>query len=90
MTLVRILGVCLGIVCSTHGLAAQDLSHYRNFELGSDVASVATIVGVPSSEVKTIHQRPAVLQDLEFRPSNWITGSTEASTDPVEQIVFGF
>jgi hypothetical protein len=45
---------------------------------------------VPSSEAKTIHQRPAVLQDLEFRPSHWMPGSVAASTDPVEQIVFGF
>jgi hypothetical protein len=90
MKLARILGVCFVIVCATHGLEAQDLSHYRNFELGSDVASVSTVVGVPSSAAKTIHQRPAVLQDLEFRPSRWMAGSVAASTGPVEQIVFGF
>jgi hypothetical protein len=80
----------VGIVCSTHSLEADDLSHYRNFELGSDVASVSTAAGVASSEVKTIHQRPAVLQDLEYRPSHWVAGSTTASTDPVEQIAFSF
>src|SRR4030095_3984129 len=90
MKLARILGVCLGIVCSTYGLHAQDFAHYRDFELGSDVASVSPVAGVASSEAKTIHQRPAVLQDLEFRPSHWIAGSTAPSTDPVEQIVFGF
>ena len=90
MKLSRILGVCFAIICSTHELEAQDLSQYRNFQLGSDVASVSTLAGVPSSEAKTIHQRPAVLQDLEFRPSHWMPGSVAASTDPVEQIVFGF
>lgn len=85
------LGVCvLGIVCSTPGLEAQNPSHYRNFVLGSDVAAVSTVAGVASSEAKTIHQRPAVLQDLEYRPSRWVTGSTAGSTDPVEQIVFSF
>jgi hypothetical protein len=80
----------LGIVCSTHDLAAQGLSQYRNFALGSDVASVATVAGVASSEAQTIHQRPALLQDLTYRPSHWVAGSTVASTDPVEQIVLRF
>lgn len=71
-------------------LDGQGLSHYRNFELGSDLASVSTLTGVASSEAKTIHQRPAVLQDLEWRLSHWMVGSATASTDPVEQIVFSF
>jgi hypothetical protein len=41
-------------------------------------------------EAKTIHQRPALLQDLEWRPSRWSRGSTAASTDPVDHIVFSF
>lgn len=90
MKLVRMLAVCLGIVCSTHGLEAQDLSHYRNFALGSDILSVSMAAGVAPTEAKTLHQRPAVLQDLEFRPSHWVGGTTAASTDPVERMVFGF
>jgi hypothetical protein len=87
----RTLAACaFGLVFLTHGLAGQGLSQYRNFELGSDLASVSTLVGVDASEAKTIHQRPAVLQDLEWRPSRWISGSMLASTDPVEQVVFSF
>ena len=86
----RTLGLCILIVCSTHRMEAQDLSHYRNFELGSDIASVSTAADVAASDAKTIHQRPAVLQDLEYRPSHWLTGSAAASTDPVEQIAFSF
>ena len=71
-------------------LQSQDLSRYRTFELGSELASVSTQTGVASSEAKTTHQRPALLQDLEWRPSRWVLGSTLASTDPVEQIVFSF
>jgi hypothetical protein len=89
MKCARILGVCVvGIVCSAHGLEAEDLSRYRNFELGSDVASVSTAAGVATSEAKTVHQRPAVMQDLQYRPSHWTAGT--ASTDPVEQIAFSF
>jgi hypothetical protein len=69
--------VAVGIVCSTHALGGQGLSQYRNFELGSNVA-------------KVIHQRPAVLQDLEWRLSRWIPGSSEVSTDPVERLQFSF
>jgi hypothetical protein len=31
---------------------------------------------VAASEAKSIHLRPALLQDLEWRPSRWIAGST--------------
>ena len=71
-------------------LQSQDLSRYRTFRLGSELASVSTQTGVASSEAKTTHQRPALLQDLEWRPSRWVAGSTTDSTDSVEQIVFSF
>jgi hypothetical protein len=87
---IRTLAMCafaVGFACVTHG---EGLSQYRNFELGSDLASVSALAGVASSEAKTIHRRPAALQDLEWRPSRWIAGSTSDSTDPVEQILFSF
>jgi hypothetical protein len=71
-------------------IEAQDLSRYRTFELGTDVAAVSALTGVASSEATTIHQRPALLQDLEWRPSRWTLGSATESTDPVERIVFSF
>jgi hypothetical protein len=87
----RTLTTCaIGVMCLTYGLEGQGLTRYRNFELGSDLASVSTLAGIASSEAKMIHQRPAVLQDLEWRPSRWIAGSTAASTDPVDQIRFSF
>lgn len=88
----RTLAICVGLVCcSTHALGGQGLSRYRNFELGSSLASVSTLTGLPSSEAKTIHERPAVLQDLEWRPSHWTPGSSaSASTDSVDQVLFSF
>src|SRR5688572_20491475 len=87
----RTLAICgFGIVLLAHGLEGQGPSQYRNFELRSDLASVSTLAGVAPSQAKMIHQRPAVLQDLEWRPSHWLAGTTSASTDPVEQIVFSF
>jgi hypothetical protein len=91
MVAAKTLAICaIGIVCSTHALGGQGLSHYRDFELGGDLASVSALAGVASSEAKMVHQRPALLQDLAWRPSHWIPGSTTASTDPVEHILFSF
>ena len=91
MTRPRTLAICaVGFLLATHGVAGQSLGQYRNFELGSNLASVAGLIGVPPSQAKTIHQRPAVLRDLEWRLSQWINGSAAPSTDPVEQIVFSF
>jgi hypothetical protein len=88
---VRTLTTCaIGFMCLTHGVQGQDLARYRDFRLGSDLASVAKATGVAPSEAKTIHKRPAVLQELEWRPSRWVANSTAQSTDPVDRILFGF
>ena len=80
----------VGVVISIHGFDAQGLPKYRSFELGSNLASVSTLAAVDPPEAKTIHQRPAVMQDLEWRLSRWVSGSSAPSTDPVEKIVFSF
>src|SRR5689334_9163204 len=82
--------VVCGVVSMTRGVNGQSVSGYRNFALGSGVATVAGLAGVDPAEAKTIHERPAVLQDLEWRPSRWVPGSNASSVDPVEQIRFSF
>ena len=69
-------------------LHAQDRMRYREFQLGSDVASVAKLIGT-SSDIKLIHQRPAVMQDLEWRP-RYFSRSPAAQTDPVDLILLRF
>ena len=87
----RMVAACaIVLLSSAHELDAQALSHYRTFALGSSVAAVSTLADGGSSAVTTIHQRPALLQDLEWRPSRWTSGSTEDATDPVEQMLFSF
>ena len=87
----RTLAICaFGIVFSAQGFEGQGRLQYRNFDLKSGLASVSTLTGVAPSEAKFIHRRPAVLQDLEWRPARWVSGTTSASTDPVEQILFSF
>jgi len=91
MMYARTLAICaFGFVCSAHALEAQGLSQYRNFELGTDLASVSTLAGVASSGAKLLHQRPAVLQDLEWRPTRSMAGSTADSTDAIRLVLFSF
>ena len=80
----------LGFVLCTQLLFGQSRPGYREFQLGGDLASVSALAGVAVSETKTIHQRPALIQDLQWRPPYAATGPTAPSPDPVQQIVFSF
>ncbi len=82
--------LAISVVFLTVGITGQTRLQYRNFALGSSLASISSLTGMPASAATTTHRRPAVLQDMKWRPSRWVTGSRSASTDPVEQIVFSF
>ena len=85
------LSVCaFGVLLMAQVLDGQGLAQYREFALRSDVATISKLTGVPTSELKTIHERPAILQDLQWRPSRWNASSSVASTDPVDKIGFSF
>lgn len=86
----RAAACAFGIVLCGNGLAAQDLGGYRGFQLGSDVAAVSTITGVAVSEVKVVHHRPAVIQELTWRPKYAVRLKSIAEADAAEQVVFGF
>ena len=69
-------------------VVAQDLSSYRTFRFGSSLESVARETGMTVAEAKTIHSRPALIQELEW----WVRPSLEPSSpaDSVKAIVFSF
>jgi hypothetical protein len=71
-------------------LDAQQGPSYRDFQLGSDLASVSALAGVTAADAKIMHQRPVLIQELEWRLPYALTGPTAPSPDPVEQIVFMF
>jgi hypothetical protein len=91
MMTARALTICaFGVALLGQRVDAQDFSRYRTFDLGVGLAAVSTSTGVAASEAKIVRERPAVLQDLEWRPSRWNSGTGVSSTDPVEQMVFSF
>jgi hypothetical protein len=63
-----------------------DLSRYREFQFGMNLLAVAKQAEMQPSEARVIHQRPAVIQELEWRPQ----GSYSPQPDPVQEILFSF
>jgi hypothetical protein len=82
------IGVVGVLFATTTPARAQSPTHYRDYELGSSVASISALVGMKVSDARIIHERPAVIQDLEWRRP--LAFSDVATKDPVEQIVFSF
>lgn len=69
---------------------AQDRPVYRGFELGATVQAVAALSGATPVEVKTLHQRPALIQALTWHPPYAMGGPSASRRDPVRQIDFTF
>jgi hypothetical protein len=66
---------------------AGDLSRYRNFEFGTALATVATRAATDPAQAKVIHSRPALIQDLEWRPQAL---GASSQTESVQGVVFSF
>jgi len=71
---------------SAVGLAA-DLSKYRNFQLGADLPAIAKRVGATPSQAKVIQRRPALIQELEWRPQPL---GPSLKTEAANEVVFSF
>ena len=67
---------------------AQDVSSYRNYNLGMNLAAVAEQADLKISEARTIYGRPAMIQELQWRPANSYNSPGQA--DPVSEIRFVF
>jgi hypothetical protein len=72
---------------SASSICAQDLSSYRDFQFGMDLSAVAKQAGMDLSKAKTLHQHPALIQELWWQRS--FAGSSPP-TDPVREIIFSF
>jgi hypothetical protein len=75
----------LGII---QPLAGQDLSHYREYSLESSLNAVIATSGTRVVDARVLRERPAKIQELEWRAPYASTGSKDV--DPVRGIVFSF
>lgn len=67
-------------------VSAADLSTYRGFQFGMSLSAAVKHSGMDVSEVTVIHERPARIQELSWRPARFAL----SDTDPVEQVAFSF
>jgi hypothetical protein len=67
-------------------LSGADLSTYRGFQFGMSLNAAVKHSGMDISEVTVIHERPARIEELSWRPVRFFPGDT----DPVEQVSFSF
>jgi len=81
---ITIIGCVLFTACS----AAQELSSYRDFRFGASLESILSRTDMTSAEAKTIHSRPALIQELEWRIRPSLDGSPQ--DDSIKAIVFNF
>jgi hypothetical protein len=70
-------------------LHAQELGRHRDARLGSNVLAVAGAHGLAVTDAKTVHDRPALIQNLEWRSRRFLSASV-ATDDPVNDITFSF
>jgi hypothetical protein len=81
--------ICVSLFVTGHVVVqAQELSHYRAYALESSVDTVVTAIGARATEVRTLHERPEHIQELQWRAPYASADSTSA--DPVRDVAFSF
>jgi len=89
MKTIRNLSLCLVVLLFTAPLLrAQDFSKYRHFTLGMNLTRVLEGTNQKMVDVKVIHGRPALVQEVNWWPPN--LPGTSYQSDTVEQILFSF
>lgn len=84
----RLLVIAVGILFAGQLAFAQDMSRYRDYVLESSLDSIVAASGARAADAKMLHQRPAAIQELEWRAPYVDSRNTQA--DPVREITFTF
>lgn len=88
MNQARFIFVALALAVISQPATAQDRLGYRAFVLESSVDTVLSASGARVADVKVLHERPAVIQELEWRAP--YTRAANEAADPVRQVLFSF
>jgi hypothetical protein len=90
MNSARLFPITVALALSTQLASAQDLSRYRVYSLDSSLDSVLTASGARPTDTKLLHERPARIQELEWRAPYVYASSGTELIDPVKTIRFSF
>jgi hypothetical protein len=77
------------VVIAMWTVSAEELSRYREFELGSSLATVTAVTRTEGRDLKTIHSRPALLQEVVWQP-RYMSGPPVADRNSISEMVFSF
>ena len=80
--------IAVALLFSSQSGSAQDLSRYRAYILQSSVESVIAASGTRAADPRTLHERPAKIQELEWRAP--YASSAGDGADPVRGAIFAF
>ncbi len=69
--------------------AESVLSNYRGVTLGDSVQVVVDRLGLVASDVKVVHDRPTVVQEVTWRPRRFVSGSS-IEPDALAEMVLTF
>lgn len=79
----------LGLALSASSIQAQDLSRYRDFQLGMTVAAVAHEARLSAAAARPLHLRPELIQELDWLPQLQRERSA-AESEAVRMVRFTF
>jgi len=88
MTSMRSSMLCGILLLTAPMLCAQDFSKYRNFSLGTSLASVVKHTDLRVVDVKTTHEGSLLFQELTWHPANGI--GVAYRSENVDDLVFSF
>jgi hypothetical protein len=81
-----VIGLCL--ILGGQLAFAQEMSRYRAYVLESSLDSIVAVSGARATDAHTLHERPATIQELEWRAP--YVDSRDTQADPVREIRFTF
>lgn len=82
--------VVAAIVASTAPLLASPVfALYRGVTLGDSLATVMTALGAEAASLKVVHERPSLIQELTWRPQQYVSGQSVVA-DPLSEMVLTF
>jgi hypothetical protein len=79
--------VAFGLLPASAALRAEDLSSYRSFLMGTNLATVAGQAHLDPTKAQLLYERPALIQQLTWWPDSFAASS---QTEAVKFVVLSF